>query len=978
MNQLIRSRSPRAFAGLAPVLASLALLAPAFAQDPGREHSKAPDARKWEFETSDIPVDPRIHFGWLHNGMRYAWMQNGEPKKRCYLRLHVNAGSLGEHEDELGMAHYLEHMVFNGSKHYPAGTLIEWFQRHGMSFGGDTNAGTSFSLTVYEIDLPTSDEQSISEGLVVLRDFADGALFEQKEIDNERGVIDAEERERDSPDHRILVRSWKTELAGTRIPEREPIGVKAVRDTFTTEKFQAFYKRWYRAENFTLILVGDLGSFDPSKLIESTFADARSPSDPLEKEPPVGTPTLATKTFVVSEPDASAVGIRIHRVIPWKEKPDDKAHTAEDLPLDMARSMLNLRFEELAKKEGAPFLGAGVGSLRGELRAEDGESLSISCAPEKWSEALAACEPELRRAIEFGFDESELAEVKADTLRGLDEAVAREKTQSSQGLVEQLVDAAEDRVVTVSATTQRALEKPLLEALTAKQCSETFAEAWKKGTLLVEAAGKIDLGPDGAKKLQDAYEASAKTPVEARKKEEEKPFAYVSDPAKAGAVASRSHVDEFDVEEVTFENGVKLRMKKTDFKEKQLLVSVLVGEGELTAEPKQQALSTAVGETFELGGLGAHSADDLRRLNAGRVIGVGFGIGPQSFNFSGGTTKEDLVRELELVRAYMTDPGWREDGLRQFQKSIPLFFDSLDHRHGGPITRQFVPEYHSGDERFRFPERSEFEAVTIPAMKDWLAPRLGDAPIDVALVGDLDVDAAIAAVAQTLGTLPKRRGPEAHEENRKPVDLKAGLRRSYEIDTEVPKTLVLIFFPTADGRDVTMRRRLSFLSDVLGDRLRVSVREKLGATYSPGAGAQLGEVYPNDGTIVIQCMSDPDKVDALVDACLQSADDMATKGLNEDEVDRQRKPAQANVRDTVRKNGYWLDELSRLHSIPSVFDEMRTLAKFYDDVKVADLDPLAKEYLKKERASVAIVAPNKKTTVEAKSGAETPPKKKEE
>jgi zinc protease len=362
-------------------------------------------------------------------------------------------------------------------------------------------------------------------------------------------------------------------------------------------------------------------------------------------------------------------------------------------------------------------------------------------------------------------------------------------------------------------------------------------------------------------------------------------------------------------------------------------------------------------------------------LNAGRVVGVGFGIGSDTFSFGGGTTKEDLVRELELVRAYMTDPGWREEGIRQFQKGIPLLFDSLEHRHQGPIVRQFVPEYHSGDERFRFPDRSEFEAVTTASMRDWLAPRIAEAPIDVSLVGDLDVDAAIAAVAQTLGTLPKRRAPDAHEDRRKPVDLQAGLKRAYEIDTEVPKTLVLILFPTADGRDMTMRRRLSFLAEVLGDRLRVGVREKLGASYSPGAGAQLGEVYPNDGTIVIQCMSDPDKVDTLVDACLQAADDMATKGLNDDEVDRQRKPAQANARDTVRRNGYWLQELSRQHSFPNVAEEMRTFAKFYDEVKTADLDPLAKEYLKKDRASVATVAPNKKSAVEAKSDSETPPKK---
>jgi len=196
-----------------------ALVAPVFGQ------SKAVETRKWEHERSDIAADPRIHFGRLDNGMRYAWMKNVEPKQRCYLRLHVDVGSLAEKDDERGMAHYLEHMAFNGSRHYPAGTLIEWFQKHGMAFGADTNASTGFSETVYQIDLPTSDKDSITEGLGVLRDFADGLLLEKKEVDSERGVIDAEERERDSPDYRMLVRSWDIELAGTRIPQRIPIGV---------------------------------------------------------------------------------------------------------------------------------------------------------------------------------------------------------------------------------------------------------------------------------------------------------------------------------------------------------------------------------------------------------------------------------------------------------------------------------------------------------------------------------------------------------------------------------------------------------------------------------------------------------------------------------------------------------------------------------------------------------------------------------
>src|SRR5260221_4548670 len=325
---------------------------------PASDQSKVAEARKWEHERSDIPADPRIHFGRFDNGMRYAWMKNVEPKQRCYLRLHVDVGSLAEKDDERGMAHYLEHMAFNGSRHYPAGTLIEWFQKHGMAFGADTNAVTGLSETVYQIDLPTSDKDAITEGLGVLRDFADGLLLEKKEVDSERGVIDAEERERDSPDHRILVRSWQIELAGTRIPLREPIGVKSVRDKFTSDSIRAFYRRWYRPENFTFLLVGDLGDLDPSALIQKTFADGASPAEALATEPQVGAPTFETRFFAIPEKDASSVTVALERAVPWADRADDQAELKKDLPLRIARDILNLRFQELVKREGAPFLSA--------------------------------------------------------------------------------------------------------------------------------------------------------------------------------------------------------------------------------------------------------------------------------------------------------------------------------------------------------------------------------------------------------------------------------------------------------------------------------------------------------------------------------------------------------------------------------------------------------------------------------------------
>ncbi|HZL99383.1 MAG TPA: pitrilysin family protein, partial [Planctomycetota bacterium] len=234
-------------------------------------------ARPWEHASSDLEANPRIRFGALDNGLRYAWMVNGEPKQRCYLRLHVNAGSLAEEDDEQGLAHVLEHMAFNGSEHFPPGTLVEWFQKHGMAFGADTNASTGFSETIYKLDLPRSDEETLREGLTMLSDVAHGLLLLPEEVADELGVIDGEERERDSAGFRAAIAELKDQFAGSRVAARVPIGVKEVRAKFTAESERAFYEKWYRPEHMTLVIVGDLGALDPAPLIEEFFAGIPAP-----------------------------------------------------------------------------------------------------------------------------------------------------------------------------------------------------------------------------------------------------------------------------------------------------------------------------------------------------------------------------------------------------------------------------------------------------------------------------------------------------------------------------------------------------------------------------------------------------------------------------------------------------------------------------------------------------------------------------
>jgi len=941
---------------LGPAAAARPQAAPAPTAAAQESGARAVEARPWEHAASDLPVDPRIHFGRLSNGLRWAWVANSEPKDRSYLRLHVDVGSLAEEDAERGMAHFLEHMAFNGSEHFEPGTLVEWFQRHGMAFGADLNASTDFSQTVYKLDLPDSDAETLTEGLEVLRDFAFGLTLSGEEIDAEKGVIDGEERERDSPGYRVFVRRLQETMGATRLDERIPIGVPETRSAFTADSVRGFYRRWYRPEHMTLVLVGDLGELDPEPLFAEAFGDVEPPAEELLDEPPRGAADDLGFRECFHEPEIPAVSILIERLRRWEDEPYVKERWLEDQPLNVARRMLNLRFSEMLKQADCPFVGAEVGSAEA-MQVFDGEQLVVTAVPENWRAALAAAEQELRRALEHGFQEAELAEVRADYLRGLDEAVDRERTRSSGSLVGDLLRAAEARYVPTNAATRRAILKPAIEALTVEQCREALAKSWSEGDLAISTIGNLDLGEDAAKVLDEVLAESRAVEVEKGDEIATGEFAYASDPEQAGAIEERVHVEDLDFTSVRFANGVTLNVKRTDFKEKQILMRATLGEGRLSLASSASELAWMADRVFLAGGLAAHSADDLRRIFAGKQVGLGFGVGTERFELSGATTSEDLRSELDFLCAALRAPGWRDDGYVRVQREIPLVYEGLQHQHEGPIITDFMRAVFSGDPRFSFFDRADLEAVELDQVRTWLTPFLGDAPLEVTLVGDLDVDAAVGLAAQTIGRLPERRAMKPFDENRAAPTPKSGVQQRHAIDTQVPKTLVLIVYPVSDGIDVERRRQLEFLAEVVNDRLRKEVREKLGASYSPGAGVQVSRTHPGVGLLMIQAMTEPAEAESLLEACLAVADSLATDGVTQEEVDRLREPVLKSLRDAKRQNGYWLGALDEAHRRPESLEEIATQAAFIEGVQAEPLTAIAKERLGRASASWALVAP---------------------
>ena len=910
-------------------------------------------------EGSDLKADPRARFGTLPNGLRYVVLANAEPKQRVSLRLLVEAGAFHEADDQQGVAHFLEHMSFNGSTHYPPGTLIEYFQRLGMNFGGDTNASTGYNRTLYQIELPDTKETTIAEGLKVFGDYAGGLLLKADEIDRERGVILSEKRTRDSVGYRTSVATRKFLLADTLLAQRDIIGTTEVLQQAGRDRFVDYYDTWYRPELMSVVMVGDIDAVAVEQKVIAALAPLAARGR-ARVPPALGrVPAHAgLRAFYHEEAEAPNTNVTIATVTPYSKEPDTVAFRLKQLPRMLAHAVINRRLSILAKEEKAPFIGggAGAGDYYGFYRQS---GIALTCRGEQWAEALGVAEQELRRALEHGFRKAELVEVAANLRNSLEQAVKTAATRRSDALAEEIAESLLDREVWTTPKDDLELLGPALEKVTVADCVAALRAAWSPAHRFVMVTGnaRLPAGDQAVAAITAAFEKSRASAVAAPAATAEAVWGYTSF-GPPGKVAQRVSLADLEVILLTFENGVRLNLKKTDFEANRIRVNVRFGGGQLTEPRDQPGLAAYAGQTFTEGGLGRHSADELRRVLAGRTVGAGFGAGGDAFTLAGATNREDLLLQLQLIAARLTDPGYRPEAARQTRKWIDQIYQSFAHTAGGPFTLVVAQLVAGGDSRFGLPPKEEMLRRNLDEVKAWLAPALARGALEVAIVGDIDVEATVAAVAATLGALPPREPRPAFTELRRVQFPAEPFARDFTVATEIPKGEVALYWPTTDGRDIRRARRLNLLAEVFSDRLRVKVRQEMGEAYSPGAGSLAGDLYPGYGYIQARVTIDPPRARQVADIIVQIGDELAGKGVTADELERAKKPVLTALRESARTNPYWLGNvLARAQEKPEVLEWCRSRYADNEAITADELSALARTYLGASRASRVLILP---------------------
>lgn len=930
-------------------------------------------APRFAHEESDLRPDSAATFGALENGLRYIIHPNTEPKGRASLRLLVLAGSFHEEENERGVAHFLEHMAFNGSQHFAPGTLIEVFQRMGMSFGGDTNASTGFDRTQYLIELPDTREATLAEGLRVLADDAGGLLLKPEEIDKERGVILSEKRARDTIAFRTQIAQFRFMLGTTRLPARLPIGLTEVIEHAPRGRFVDFWNAWYRPERLIVVVVGEVEVEAVRRQIQTAFGSlaARAPARP---EPNLGTiPAFeGIRAGYHAEPESPSTRVSLTTFARAAAEPDTAAKRLRGAPRSLALSMLNRRLSELAKAPGSPFLQASA-SAGESFRFLREASLDLTCKPDKWQAALTTGEQELRRALEHGFQPDELKEVVASSVAALEQAVKSAPTRRSSAIANTHLASLVSGEVFTSPADRLALLRPALEQATPEACVNALREAFGANGLHVMVSGNAVIPGDAGAAITAAYEESRVVAVLPKSVEEARAWAY-TDFGPAGRATKRERVADLDLELVAFANGVRLNLKRTTFDAGRILVSVRLPGGSMIEPAGQEGLAQIASSVFNGGGLGRHSANDLRRILAGRHAGGSMTLAPDALVLSyptlsaarssrsanvGGTNREDLLLTLQVLAAHVTDPGFRPEGFTQQQRTVDLIYGTVDRTPNGPIITEVARLAAGGDPRFGLTPKDVLARRTPDELRAWLAPQLAGGPIEIAIVGDLDPDATVEAVARTFGALPAR--APAIPASPRPVSFpREPFQRNYTIASQIPKGLVALYWPTSDGLDPRRGRRLSLLAGIYSDRLRLKIREEMGGSYSPRAQSNASDTYAGYGYLTTQIDVAPAEADRVAEAAIALADGLARHGVTEEELNRARQPALTAARDSARSNTYWLGSvLAQAQGKPEVLDWARTRQSDLEAITTAELSELARQYLGREHVSRATVLPAK-------------------
>ena len=867
----------------------------------------------------DIPVDPAVRIGKLDNGLTYYIRHNAWPEQRAEFYIAQKVGSIQENDDQRGLAHFLEHMAFNGSKHFKGNELLRWCESVGVKFGTDLNAYTSIDQTVYNIsNVPTTREGIIDSCLMILWDWADGLLLEQEEIEKERGVIHEEWRLRTSAQMRMLERDLPKLYPGSKYGHRMPIGLMEIIDNFERPFLQSYYEKWYRPDNQGIIVVGDIDVDQVEQKIKTMFSQIAKPAADAAKVVLEDVPDNAEPIVVIDKDKEQRINM-VEVMIKHDPMPDSiktsLVYLLANYMKNTALGMLNSRLGEMAQEPECPYLQAQV-SDGTYLLSKTKDALDIVVVPKdgKMNEALQRVFAEVRRAAEFGFTATEYGRSKANTLSALDKQYSNKDKRYNSSFVNQYVQHFLANEPIPSLDDYYQLMKQVVPALPLENINMIMKELVPANDSNLVALSfnqeKDDAVYPTEEGLLGAIKAARAEKLEAYI-DNVKDEPLMTTMPKKGSIVKEVKNDKFGYTELTLSNGVKVVLKKTDLKKDQVLLSGEGFGGSALYDVKERANIQLFDDVVEASGLAGFSHTELIKALAGKIAGASLSMSTQRTNINGSSTPNDVETMLQLVYLYMTGD------IKKDQQSVDQLMQTLEVQ---LKNRLLQPEAVFGDSlnltltchnpRFKNIGVEDLKDVNYDRILEMAKERTANAAaFTFTICGNFDEAAIRPLIEQYIASLPSQKKIVKGKDVS--TDFKGIVINNFKHKAETPKAIGVMVW---NSKKLPYTLENSIMASMAGQILSMEylkkIREDASAAYTVQAQASLSrDDFGTEATILCYCPMKPEKADTAIMIMRDEVEALA-KGCDPDKLQKVKEYMLKNHGDQLKQNGYWMGRIS--------------------------------------------------------------------
>jgi zinc protease len=905
-----------------------------------------------------MPLDPNVKIGRLPNGLTYYIRQNKLPEKRVEMRLVVNAGSVLEDDDQLGLAHFIEHMNFNGTKRFPKNELVSYLQSIGVQFGADLNASTGFDETIYILPVPTDKPELVEKGLQILEDWAHNALFDSLEIEKERGVVIEEWRISRGADERMMKQTLPVQYRGSRYANRLPIGNKESLENFSPEALKRFYKDWYRPDLQAIVIVGDIDINDMEQKIKETFSDIPAAITPRKRENYL-VPDHAEQLAVVAKDKETAFP---SVELMYKKNPQPET-TIGDYVRYMNRrmftGMLNNRLRELTLKPNPPFVGAGSFYGNSYARSKDVFQLSANTSDTGMMRSLSALVEENRRVLLHGFTQPEF-ELQKKQLRGFYDRIfnEREKQESfkyvdeyvNNFLINEPIPGMEweyDFVKQYLASAKlEDINKLAAQWITKDNMVITLNAPDKTGVKIptIEEIDRMLTTVETATIAPHIDKVLASSLMDAKK-------------LKPGKIVSSKTIEDPGITTLTLSNGATVILKNTNFKNDEILFRAFSKGGHSLVKDADYHSAYNAAAIVAQSGVGNFSTADIGNMLKGKSTSLTPNISLYSEGMNGSTVPKETETFLQLLHLYFTAPRKDKDAFESFKKRQQQLYANLSANpqiYFSAAVQKLMTKNHPRADKLH--TAADFNKINLDRSIQIYKERFANAgDFTFLFVGSFNEDSIKPLLEKYIGSLPSTGKKETYKD----LGIRPPTGNIQEVITKGadPKSQVVMVFTTPVTYTSKEAYALKSLGEVMSIKLTEQLREEKGGVYGVSASGNMNRVPYNSSSFNIVFPCAPENVDTLSKAALDELKKIMTSGVTAEDLEKIKEQQKRKAEVDMRQNRFWIDNLYDAYFFGSNPADISGKQKMTDSLTSKMIQDVAKKYIRLNNFIKAILNP---------------------